>query len=318
MFNSFDTDRPFLERKYHDPDKEFNPFRRMFYHGEGYIESSGLDDKGIKDGLKEKMRNFKNAPHPVARAEAVKFILENQRLYINEHDYFIGFYSLGRLADPYTLHKWDAEASEMKDEELKTVFSDLNASGAVAIWPNYDHVVPDWESLLKLGLKGIKKRAADYCEQFRKTGELTPEKEAFYEAIDIQYSAIIDCIKRAADIAAGLDLPKASRIEKCLNDLSVGAPTNIYEAMQLMLIYFLVSECIDSYQVRSLGNGLDRSLYPFFENDLKKGKFSEEELRELLAYFLMQWSATIQTVIRESSVNIGFCRRAIFRLPAVR
>ena len=49
----------------------------------------------------------------------------------------------------------------------------------------------------------------------------------------------------------------------------------------------MLSECFDSYQVRSLGNGLDNTLYAFYLNDLKKrhiyktgpnGRYSGEEL----------------------------------------
>ena len=47
------TDRYYIERKYHDPDKEFNAFQRMAYHGIGYIEESGLDDTELLKGLEE-------------------------------------------------------------------------------------------------------------------------------------------------------------------------------------------------------------------------------------------------------------------------
>lgn len=70
-----------------------------------------------------------------------------------------------------------------------------------------------------------------------------------------------------------------------------GAPTNIYEAMQLIYLYFIISESVDQYQVRSLGNGLDGTLYPFYEKDIREGTFTREEIQEYLAYFLMQWSA---------------------------
>ena len=50
MINS--TDRYFIERKYHDSEKAFDPFARMSYHGVGYIEKSGLDEHGILNGLK--------------------------------------------------------------------------------------------------------------------------------------------------------------------------------------------------------------------------------------------------------------------------
>ena len=71
MFKTFDSDRKFIERKYHNPDEEFDPYQRMKYHGDGYDESSGLDDEGILNGLKMLEPAIEGLPHPVARAKAI-------------------------------------------------------------------------------------------------------------------------------------------------------------------------------------------------------------------------------------------------------
>ena len=84
---------------------------------------------------------------------------------------------------------------------------------------------------------------------------------------------------------------KAPQIAKCLKTLRDGKPNSFYEALQLIYIFFIISESIDSYQVRSLGNGLDQSLYAFYKNDLDSGICTEEDIRNYLSYFLMQWSA---------------------------
>lgn len=44
-------------------------------------------------------------------------------------------------------------------------------------------------------------------------------------------------------------------------------------------------------RLRSLGNGLDFTLKPFYDSDLKNGTFTRDEIKDLLAYFMMQWSA---------------------------
>ena len=33
MFKTFEEDRPFIERKYHDPEKPFDPYKRRMFHG---------------------------------------------------------------------------------------------------------------------------------------------------------------------------------------------------------------------------------------------------------------------------------------------
>ena len=285
------VDRYYIERKYHDPEKEFNAFKRMQYHGIGYIEESGLDDAELLKGLEELSKDIEKLPHPISRAMAIKYVLENERLYINEHDYFVGLYSLNRLANNTTFQKWMDRAKSYRDPETLERSDDFNRSGAVLIWTDYDHVVPDWKALMELGFSGIRERARNYKKLHEKNGTLTKESEAFFEGIEIQYTAIIELIGRMYRISLKQDFEKAFEISVCLKHLRDGAPTTFYEALQLIYIYFIVSESIDSYQVRSLGNGLDNTLYTFYKNDLNSGKYTKDDLHEYLSYFFMQWSA---------------------------
>jgi hypothetical protein len=165
------TDRYHIERKYHDPEKEFDAFKRMAYHGNGYIEESGLDDTELLKGLEELSFKTEQLPHPVARAMAIKYVLENERLYINEHDYFVGLYSLNRLANNTTFKKWEMESRAYRAPETLQRGDDFNRSGAVMIWVDYDHVVPDWKSLMELGFSGVRERARQYSHTHRKNGD---------------------------------------------------------------------------------------------------------------------------------------------------
>ena len=199
------TDREFIENKYHRTDEPFNSLNRMAYHGIGYAVETGKDDEEILEGLKALKPELSVMPHPAARATAIKYVLENERLYVNEHDYFVGLYSLGRLANSVTFNVWRNETlDKRKPETLKN--SDLfNRSGAVANWTDYDHVVPDWESLMNLGFKGIRERARQYREKHAQNGTLTNETAAFFDGIDIEYGAIISVIDRMYKYAAAAD-----------------------------------------------------------------------------------------------------------------
>ena len=287
----FNTDREFIENKYHKTNENFDPFERMAYHGYDFDKSTGLEDEEINDGLAKLYEKTRGLPHPVAKAHAVKYVLENTKIDINEHDYFVGFWSVNRLANCVTSNKWNEEVFNNILPELKEKMHDMNVSGAITIWPDFDHVVPDWDSILGLGFPGLKKRAEEYKELHRKNNTLTPEKEAFFDGIIIEYTAIIDLIDRLYNYALTKNHAKAAKIAKCLCHIRDGAPQNIYEAMQVMYIYFMISECFDSYQVRSLGNGLDNTLYGFYRNDLENGTYTKEEIKELFRYFLFQWSA---------------------------
>ena len=287
----FNQDRKFIENKYHKTDKPFNPYARMAYHGYDYDNSTGLEDEEIKEGLSKLSEKIKTLPHPVAKAYAVKYVLENTKIDINEHDFFVGFWSVNRLAKCVTQDKWHEEVFNNILPELKVQMRDMNESGAIAIWPDFDHVIPGWDSILGLGFPGLKKRAEEYKEMHRKNNTLTPETEAFFDGIIIEYAAIIDLIDRLYEYALTKTHAKAVKIAECLCHIRDGAPQNIYEAMQIIYIYFMLSECFDSYQVRSLGNGLDNTLYSFYKNDLKNGTYTRDDIKEFLRYFLMQWSA---------------------------
>ena len=284
-------DRYYIERKYHDPEKEFNAFARRAYHGIGYINESGLDDEQLLIGLNRLEKETEHLPHPIAKAKAIQYVLENERLYINEHDYFTGLYSSDRLANQITFKKWEKESLLLRDPEAVERSKDFNHAGAVMIWTDYDHVVPDWKSLTELGFTGIRERARAYRKLHEKNGTLNEEMSAFFEGIEIQYSAIIALLDRMYNIAKEQTFEKAPTIAACLKNLHDGKPTDFYEALQLIYIYFTISEHIDSFQVRSLGNGLDRTLLPFYENDIASGKYTKDEIKNFLSYFLLQWSA---------------------------
>jgi pyruvate-formate lyase len=291
MFKTLDNDRSTIERKYHNPEKEFDAFKRMAYHGIGYIEESGLDDEQILNGLKQLEKETEKFPHPVARAKAIKYVLENERIYINEHDYFVGLYSLSRLANRTTFDKWAKDSQSLRDTDTLECSRDFNNSGAVMIWTDYDHVVPDWKSLMELGFSGIRERAREYKRKHKENGTLNSEMTAFFEGIEIQYTAIIELIDRMYHTALKQEFEKATKITECLKNLRNGAPSSFYEALQLIYIYFIISESIDSYQVRSLGNGLDNTLYAFYKNDIASNKITKEDACNYLSYFLIQWSA---------------------------
>lgn len=74
------THRKIIENKYHRKDEPFNPLNRMEYHGIGYDEGTGKDDEEILAGLKELQPILCTMPHPAARATAIEYVLENERL----------------------------------------------------------------------------------------------------------------------------------------------------------------------------------------------------------------------------------------------
>lgn len=290
MFKTLDIDRNTIERKYHNPDEEFNSFMRMWYHGYDYDETTGLDDAKMKEGLSALSEKLEGQPHPIHKAKLFEYVLDHTRIDINEHDYFIGIYSWGRPISEFTVMKWSDDVYRSYPEEANTL-KRFDDSGTTRGWLDFDHTVPDWDALMTLGFKGILSRAQKSYESLKNAGTLTEKQEHFFRGVEIEYKAIIRFVDRLYNYALTKNFEKAPRIVKCLKNLRDGAPTDFYEVLQLIYIYFMLSESVDHYQVRSLGHGLDGTLYPYFKKDLESGKYTKEELTDFLGYFLMQWSS---------------------------
>lgn len=292
MFKVFNEDRKFIEKKYHDPNKPFNPYNRFCYHGWEADETTGLSVEDIKIGLKKIAEQYAGCSHEVQKARAVEYVLDNTRIDINEKDYFPLIYTWGREINATTVDKWNNEVFNEIIPDIKPIYELFNNSGASSMWPDFDHVIPDWESILSFGFVGLKKRAEEYRQKLTEMqGNLTESQKAYYDGIEIEYSAIVRFIGRFYNLSLTKSGSKSKIISDCFKNLYEGAPQNIFDAMMTIYLYFMISESVDHYQVRSLGNGLDNTLFSFYKNDIEKGTFTRDEIKEFLAYFFMQWSA---------------------------
>lgn len=294
--NTLWKDKAYLENKYHDTSKPYDPYRRMEYHGWPCDNGTGMDDDSMRKELDALVTQgeARGESHMRLKARAVAYVLDHARFDISPHDYFVYFYSWGRLVQPSTQYRWSDQVLKDQFPEINALMEDLNNSGAVSIWPDYDHVVPGWDSVMTLGFLGLLKRAQDYRELHCQKGTLTEKAAELFDAIEIEYRALLGLLKRMrlyAQKKAEEKQEKAAEIAQCLSHLETGAPQNTYEALQAIYLFFIVCECVDCFQTRSLGNGLDSTLYPFYTKDLESGAFTREELREYIGYFLMQYAA---------------------------
>ncbi|MBE5743140.1 MAG: hypothetical protein E7358_00285 [Clostridiales bacterium] len=288
---SFNIDRKFIENKYHKTNEPYDSFSRFNgYHGYPFDESTGLSDEEMAKNLEILRESIKNESHPIQKAKLFAFVLDNMRIDVNEHDYFIGIWATNRPISRLTINKWLEDRSDLLNKASEVV-NDWSLSGTAYGWIDFDHIVPDWDSILTLGFSGMLKRLNDSYSRLSQNKKPTQAQTDFYNACVIEYEAIIKFIDRLYNYACKKTHSKAGKYQACLKNLRDGASTDTYEAMQLIYIYFMLSEHVENYQVRSLGFGLDSSLYPFYKNDIESGRYTEEEIGELLAYFLMQWQA---------------------------
>ena len=271
LFGTYKEDEAYLRKKFQEP--VFDP-------------ATGID----KDAAAKEIVSFADmdAPIPVIKAKAFEFLAENLQIEVDPHDFFPAFGCWVRVPRPIDplLEKLGKRVVLKKRELWKL----LNQSGAANIWIDFDHSVPEWEQVFTLGFPGLLRNAMEWREKHRAAGTLDAEKEAYFEGIRITYEAILRMLERFIERA------KTHRNERCdfvaasLQRLHDGPPENFFDALQSIYLYFMFSEHMDHMQVRSLGN-LDRLLTPFYDNDLKNGTFTDEEMRELFDHFFMQWGS---------------------------
>lgn len=284
-----EEDRKFIENKYHKTDQPFNPYMRYAYHGYEFDESTGLNDEDMQKGLEKLFDETKDIPHNLAKAKAFSYVLDNMRIDVNRHDYFVGLYNWGRPLNNTFVQKWYRNMNESMPDVMDKI-DDFHKSGTASVWLDMEHFVPDWKMIMKLGIPGILKRVKDKHASY-KDGALTFENIAFFEAIEIEYEAFIRLIERLSEYAKKQNHPKALLVAESMDRLKVGPPETFFDALGLMYLFFMCSEYVEQYQSRSLGNGLDYTLYGFYQKDIEEGRFTRDEIKSFLAYFFLQFTA---------------------------
>ena len=247
-------------------------------------EANGIDFANLRLGCL-KVEN-ENADKPVILTKALiyEYLLGNARLDVRAEDFFpdrLGHDFLlrrirGRWIDGLrknTLNGLLAKHEKEQDGLCYTGNTDLG------------HCAPDWETLMKLGYTGLLDRAKKAHES-----ATTKEQDVFYKSVEITLSSTLSFIKRLATATEKLGGDKAELVAKSLRNLTVGAPSNILEAMQLVMIHYKLQTNVEGENIRSIG-GLDRMFYPFYKNDIANGTFTEAQIRELFRFFFYKFFA---------------------------
>lgn len=169
-----------------------------------------------------------------------------------------------------------------------------NEEGDWNVWQDFDHSVPDWRAILKLGFPGLRDRAAAV---FGAAGADGRYADPFAESVRLTADALLGLLdrfvalgeRRLASVSAEYR-PRMLKEVSALRRLRQGPPATAYEVMLFIWTYFFCSEHLDGIQCRSLTE-LDVFLAPYYEADLAAGRTTEAEFREQLNHFFWQWGS---------------------------
>ncbi len=227
-----------------------------------------------------------------------------QSIDVSALDWFPSIAVWDRNARPIAQVYWNRAKgvnARMLPASVLKEWQDGNRDGDWNMWQDFDHSVPDWRVILKLGFPGMKARLEKYAVN----------GEPFYEGLKIAMDAMLKGIDRFIEQGrknlqlftndncqncsqiANTNSTRSTRLRKeiaCLERLRNGPPQTAYDMMMFVWLYFFWSEHLDGIQCRSLTE-LDVFLTPYYDADIAAGRTTEAEFREQLKHFLWQWGS---------------------------
>lgn len=200
--------------------------------------------------------------------DTVSFLLDNCEITVPKESRYFVKVNCGGIQSMV----WHARAERFKEEFSSSPY--YAGHRQLAFTGDYDfgHTSAEWESVIGLGIYGLKKRIEMYLDRTRKAefNEDTPKKLAFYEGLLKVYGAALDFMKRAADVA---NANGKDEMADGLYALCKGAPSTLFEAIQTVFVYYTLQHHVAGTNLRTLGR-LDSLLYPFYKNEEKQYAFT--------------------------------------------
>lgn len=240
-------------------------------------QTDGIDFEKILNEEFKKIMGDENCSKSIKKAKLFNFIAENAPVAVEKEDIFQDKIYSGGLMLKQRIIWQDEVVAEFLKEENEFISSCWNDCGALLATGDYGHSSPNSQLLLKEGLGYIEERLV----RNSKRSGLSEKQQEFYESCIITIKAMRKIINRLAEAIK----PYNRGNYEALKNVSYSAPQNTYEALQLLIVYFYIHEFVYGARIRTLGR-IDVLLTPFYENDIKNGIFTKEEIRELYKFFL--------------------------------
>jgi len=152
------------------------------------------------------------------------------------------------------------------------------------------HIIPNHEFVLAVGFGGIIDIAKSKLDQ----KDISQEQRDFYEATVISMEGALRYCKRLSKTAAEDMETEArpsrkselSKLSEMFKDYMEGGARNFHEAVQTVYLVHLLMMIESNGHSFSFGR-FDQFVYPYYEQDLKRGVLSKEKALELTTHFFI-------------------------------
>ena len=209
-------------------------------------------DKMIEYAMERNRRFFEDGEKNVfaANCDILTNMLDNCDLRVKPHDRFFVGVNVGGLYGRVLDERISVYDGILDENGLQKGVSAFAYSGGMDL----GHTSAEWESVISLGIYGLRQRIEDYRD---KCGE---KEKAFFDGAAMVYDAALRFMKRCADFARENGMGEMS---ESLYRLTHRPPETLYEAMQTSLLFYSLHRYFDRSDPRSMGR-VDSLFYPYF------------------------------------------------------
>ena len=249
---------------------------------------TGVDNDALRAGVVKIVKESgwktgKEDWYDVA-ARCFDYLVDNVAIGFSKYDGFPAISAWDRHRRPMSAVLWShaADVDNKYSPGLRAAIAQMNKEGRATIGKDFDHSAPDWIDILKLGFPGMKARADSYTKD-------TP----FYRAERKAAAAMMRFLDRLITTAKAhpdADSPWMRKEIASLERLRVGPPQTVFDIMEFTMVYFILSEPLNYFQVRTFDN-IDVRWWPYYQADLAAGRTTEAEFREEFRHFIWQFGS---------------------------
>ena len=188
---------------------------------------------------------------------------------------------------------WEASLTEQETAESHLGKS-INRSG-LYVYAGVGHISVNYEKLFRLGFGGIRREVEQAMGKLDLALPEDIKRHEFYQAELITLEGASSYIRRYGDLAEKMageeqDPTRKAELERIASNchqVAEGAPRDFWEAIQL---YHIATNMII---IESNGHSVtygrfDKLFTPFYENDVKNGTLTREQMQELIELFFIK------------------------------
>ena len=253
--------------------------------------ATGLDNDALREGVvkivaESGWQTGTEDWYDVA-ARCFDFLVDNVQIGFSRFDCFPAISAWNRHERPMGAILWKhaAEVDDKYSPGLREAIVQMRCEGRATIGKDFDHSAPDWVDILKIGFPGMKARADSYT---RDTPFYHAEKRTAAAMMRFLDRLIAEAKRELEENAAGgVFLQKAVA---SLERLRIGSPRTLFDVMEFTMVYFILSEPLNYFQVRTFDN-IDARWWPYYQADLAAGRTTEAEFRDEFRHFLWQFGS---------------------------